>query len=135
MVGQATTSTFVGRAAELAQLSAVLERAKDGAAAAVLISGEAGVGKSRLIEALVEKARRDGTLTLVGRCIDFADGELAYAPITGALRSLPDLLDEAGLARGGAYGSATGSSRSSCSGRTLATSLGQAAEITCGPPV
>jgi DNA-binding CsgD family transcriptional regulator/tetratricopeptide (TPR) repeat protein len=97
MVGQSTTSTFVGRAAELAQLSAALERAAHGAAAAVLIGGEAGVGKSRLIEELLEVARRDGALTLVGRCIDFADGELAYAPITGALRPLPDLLDEAVL--------------------------------------
>src|SRR5262245_613574 len=88
MAGRAATQTLVARAAELAALRTAVERAASGEAAAMLVSGEAGVGKSRLVEELMRAAQQDGALTLLGRCVDVGDGELAYAPIAGALRSL-----------------------------------------------
>lgn len=54
----------------------------------VLISGEAGIGKTRLAEELVEWADRQGISTAVARCYD-APGELAYAPVAAWLRALP----------------------------------------------
>ncbi|MPY96345.1 MAG: AAA family ATPase, partial [Acidimicrobiia bacterium] len=91
---QAATQTLVGRAAELAALRAAVERASSGEAATVVVSGEAGVGKSRLVEELMRTARGDGALVLLGRCVDVGDGELAYAPIAGALRSLAAQVDD-----------------------------------------
>jgi predicted ATPase len=94
---RAATQTRVARAAELAALRAIVERASSGDAVTVLVSGEAGGGKSRLVEELMRTAREDGALVLLGRCVDVGDGELAYAPIAGALRSLAAQLDEADL--------------------------------------
>jgi DNA-binding CsgD family transcriptional regulator len=88
---RAATPTLVARTEELAALRAAVERAAGGAAATVIVSGEAGVGKSRLVEELMRTARADGALVLLGRCVD-VDG-LAYAPIAGALRSLATQVD------------------------------------------
>jgi hypothetical protein len=54
---RAATQTLVGRVAELAALRAAVERASSDDAATVLVSGEADVGKSRLVEELVRVAR------------------------------------------------------------------------------
>src|SRR5262245_55126441 len=82
----AATPTLVGRAEELEALLAAVELASAGEAATVIVSGEAGVGKSRLVDELMRRARADGALVLLGRCVNV--GELAYTPIAGALRSL-----------------------------------------------
>ena len=66
---------LVGRAAETAVLTAALAAVRGGAGRAVFVSGEAGVGKSRLAREVVAAA---GELTaVVGRCVE---GELA-APL------------------------------------------------------
>ena len=49
MPGRVSSPDFVGRSAELAELRAAYERAAGGEAAAVLVGGEAGVGKTRLV--------------------------------------------------------------------------------------
>lgn len=87
---------LVGRVAEQAALQDALDRASGGRAGAVLLSGDAGVGKSRLVTEL--GARATGTVrTVVGRCIDVGDASLPYLPFTEALAALrtplPDLLD------------------------------------------
>jgi DNA-binding CsgD family transcriptional regulator/tetratricopeptide (TPR) repeat protein len=94
---RAATPTLVGRSVELAALRAAFERAGSGDAATVIVSGDAGVGKTRLVDELMRTARDDGALVLLGRCVDIGDGELAYAPIAGALRSLAEQIDEAEL--------------------------------------
>jgi len=78
----------VGRERELAGLSAALERATDGRPAVALVSGESGVGKTRLVAELATRARAQGARVLTGDCVDLGDGELAYAPIVSALRGL-----------------------------------------------
>ena len=60
---------LIGRAAELAGLESALERASAGSPGVVLIGGESGVGKSRLVEAFAEIVREDGGLVLTGECI------------------------------------------------------------------
>ena len=79
---------FVGRAEELAALQAALERAARGEAAAVFVAGDSGVGKTRLLRELQRHAEAAGARVLRGDCVAFGAGELPYAPIAGALRSL-----------------------------------------------
>jgi DNA-binding CsgD family transcriptional regulator len=88
---------FVGRAAELARLEAALERAERGGPAAAFVAGESGVGKTRLLRELERRAVDRGARVLRGDCVAFGAGELAYAPLTAALRRLARELDPAAL--------------------------------------
>jgi predicted ATPase len=58
MAGEVQGSALVGRAAELGRLDAVLERADRGGQQVVLVAGDAGVGKTRLLLAFAGRARR-----------------------------------------------------------------------------
>ena len=70
------------------QLSAALTRAAAGEPNAVIIGGEAGVGKSRLVGELVRRAEESGAWALVGNCIEATDDGVPYSPIAEALRHL-----------------------------------------------
>lgn len=80
-------SDFVGREAELQELTGALEGALGRRGALVLISGEPGAGKSRLAGRVEEAAGRRGALVLSGRCWE-AGGAPAYWPWVEVLRSL-----------------------------------------------
>lgn len=88
---------LVGRREELRALSAALDAAAAGSAGAVLLAGEAGVGKTRLIAETVARAQAAGFAVLTGRCLDTGEATLPYLPFTEALRGLaadrPDLVD------------------------------------------
>jgi predicted ATPase len=60
---------FVGRAAERARLLRGAERAREGTGALFLIGGEAGVGKSRLVDEVTNEARLLGMRVLTGHCV------------------------------------------------------------------
>lgn len=77
---------LVGRAAERARLSALWQRAERGHAQLVLVSGEPGIGKSRLVEELRAWCAHRGALTAQARSYP-AEGDLAYAPVVAWLRS------------------------------------------------
>ncbi|GAA2771769.1 LuxR family transcriptional regulator [Nonomuraea dietziae] len=77
---------FVGRADELATLEGALGRARDGASSTVLVGGEAGVGKTRLIREFAERA--EGARVLVGGCLELGTDGLPFAPFTAVLRRL-----------------------------------------------
>lgn len=87
-----TASPFVGRRAELDRITDAIRRAVQGHGGVVLVSGEAGVGKSRLVQEAETVARREGMLALVGRCLD-TDAAPPYQPlveqIEQALRTAP----------------------------------------------
>jgi DNA-binding CsgD family transcriptional regulator len=78
---------FVGRAAELAVLADVCERAASGTPGAVLLGGEAGGGKTRLVGEFAERVG-DNVLVLVGGCLELSTAGFPYAPFTAALRQL-----------------------------------------------
>ena len=78
----------MGRREELAALEETLAQARNGVGALALIAGDAGLGKSRLITELAAGAERDGMTVMLGECLPLGDGELPYAPIMAALRSL-----------------------------------------------
>jgi DNA-binding CsgD family transcriptional regulator/tetratricopeptide (TPR) repeat protein len=83
-----TSARFVGRAGELAELEAALHDAVDRRSSLVLVAGDSGVGKSRLVDELAGRARSLDTLALVGDSVELGEGELPYAPLLGALRPL-----------------------------------------------
>ena len=63
--------TLVGREAELAQAAASVRDASAGQASLLVIEGEAGIGKTRLTESIVEDARRRGMLAFSGHAHPF----------------------------------------------------------------
>ena len=95
---------LVARGRELAALEAALRRARDGRAGALLVFGDAGVGKTRLLAELCQRAREAGDVVLSGGCLDAAEASLPYLPFVEALRQLgqarPELIERhAALAR------------------------------------
>jgi DNA-binding SARP family transcriptional activator len=78
--------SFVGRERELRELLDGLDAAIAGKGRLFLISGEPGIGKSRLVEQLTRHARERGAEVLVGRCWE-AGGAPAYWPWVQALRA------------------------------------------------
>ena len=79
---------FVGRAHEIGELTKALGRADGGVPQAFAIGGDAGIGKSRLLEEFFELARQRGAITAVGNCIKTSAESLPYAPLVMILRSL-----------------------------------------------
>jgi len=88
MLGRAVSPVFVGREEELTTLLDAFDRARHGQAAAVLIGGEAGVGKTRLVARFAELAAERQARVLVGGCVELSAEGLAYAPFTAVLRQL-----------------------------------------------
>lgn len=79
---------FVGRVAERATLTEALERAAAGQPGIVLITGEAGVGKTRVLTEATKLAEGMGATTVAGVCVDVAAGTLSYAPFVDIVRDL-----------------------------------------------
>jgi len=104
MIARVSSPVFVGRRQELAVLEGALARATDGAGAVVLIGAEAGMGKSRLLAELSKQADAAAATMLIGECLPLGEGELPYAPIVGALRSLLRARGEHALSPGGSAG-------------------------------
>ena len=90
---------FVGRAHELGQLRALVEQAAAGRPGVAVVSGDAGVGKTRLLEELATRSRAAGHTVLIGSCVPFGDYALPYVPIVDALRALEATPDGASLLR------------------------------------
>ena len=86
MSGRISSPVFVGRGEELGRLRSVLERVDAGEVATVLVSGEAGVGKTRLLTEFRTHATQAGVRVLVGGCVDLGDGARPYDPFVAALR-------------------------------------------------
>jgi DNA-binding CsgD family transcriptional regulator len=59
----------------------------------VIVGGEAGVGKTRLVEEAAARARDAGARVLTGSCIELGGAGLPLSPIVDALRSLIRVMD------------------------------------------
>ena len=79
-------SALVGRETYLDALPTVLDEVRRGQGATLLISGEAGIGKSRMLRAIRELAQVRGFNVIQGHCFEH-DSSVAYGPLLDALRS------------------------------------------------
>ncbi|MEZ5412325.1 MAG: AAA family ATPase [Acidimicrobiales bacterium] len=89
---------LLGRDGEIAALVAELDEAVAGRTRLVLVTGEAGIGKSRLLEELAETARLANCLTLTGRAAEF-EADLPFAALIDALDPYLRTLDDRDLER------------------------------------
>ena len=88
--GRRAAGIFVGRERELAELAPALEDLAAGRGRLFLVSGDSGVGKTRLADELASRAKDTGARVLWGRCSKRA-GAPPYWPWTQALQSLADV--------------------------------------------
>jgi AAA ATPase-like protein len=77
---------LIGRTTELTSLRALLEQVKGGQGQVVVLSGEAGIGKSRLMTETRALALAEGFRVLQGSCFP-TDRNCPYAPLLDLLRS------------------------------------------------
>jgi AAA ATPase domain len=85
--GTGARGPLVGRREELGELSSALAGAREGRGALFLIAGEAGIGKTRLAEAIVEEAAAQGDTVLWGSAWE-SGGAPPYWPWIQAIRGL-----------------------------------------------
>lgn len=78
---------MVGREAELAEVRRVFVGVRDGIPAALLVEGEAGIGKSRLLREFAAEIELTADVH-VGWCLDLGTSRTPYGPLTGILRSI-----------------------------------------------
>ncbi|MGY1750715.1 helix-turn-helix transcriptional regulator [Modestobacter sp. SYSU DS0511] len=77
---------LVGRVTELGRLLAHVDAAAAGRPSGVLVAGDAGVGKTRLLDELARRATGRGVRVLTGHCVDLGDVGLPYLPFVDLLR-------------------------------------------------
>ncbi|AXH96987.1 helix-turn-helix transcriptional regulator [Ornithinimicrobium avium] len=85
-----STAPLVGRDAELAELADRVGLGDAPGSASVVLGGDAGVGKTRLLAELGARARAQGWRVLVGHCLDFGDSALPLLPLTEVLGRLDE---------------------------------------------
>ncbi|HZP57717.1 MAG TPA: AAA family ATPase [Dehalococcoidia bacterium] len=99
--GTIVSPVVIGRGEHLAALERMLDELAAGAGATLLVSGEAGIGKSRLVaearRAAEARPRAAPLQVMVGQCFE-ADGSLPYAPIIDLLRTCVAVHDAATVA-------------------------------------
>jgi DNA-binding CsgD family transcriptional regulator/tetratricopeptide (TPR) repeat protein len=83
-----TSSRFIGRQPELAELESGLAEAAEGRPTLALLGGESGVGKTRLLNELADRARESGARVIGGESVELGQDELPYGPLVTALRPL-----------------------------------------------
>jgi ABC-type oligopeptide transport system substrate-binding subunit/DNA-binding SARP family transcriptional activator len=93
----AAPARLIGREQELAFLHRCWQEAEAARGGLVLVSGEAGVGKTRLAEEFAHQLRWQGVRVLWGRCYQF-ERVLPYQPVAEAMRTVLPSLTPAELA-------------------------------------
>ena len=91
--GRSSMRPFVGRVQQLADLASSLEEAASGRGSLVLVTGEPGIGKTRLTGELAQVAARRGVRVATGRCWEYG-GAPPYWPWLQVIRTLGGDLEE-----------------------------------------
>jgi DNA-binding CsgD family transcriptional regulator len=86
---RATAPSLVGRGDDLVALESALEQARDGQVVTVVLAGDAGIGKTRLVDEFCGRAFAQGARMLTGACVDVGDATVPYGAIMDALRDVP----------------------------------------------
>ncbi len=77
-----TAAPILGRDRELTHLTELLGLGAVARSRSLLLAGDAGVGKTRLLAELSARAGEDGWRAAVGHCLDFGDSALPYLPFS-----------------------------------------------------
>ena len=132
MPGRSVSPVFVGRSTELELAASVLDRVAVGGATHVLISGEAGVGKTRFVDEASRLAGERGFVVLRGACVAVGGVGLPYAPISALLR---DAVRELGDAVRESLGDVKIATLSSLAPVPAGASTSASASGASGPPI
>jgi DNA-binding CsgD family transcriptional regulator len=79
---------LIGRVAESARLAEAYTRASAGESRIVIVAGEAGIGKTHLVDVFVDGIAAGGGRVLSGGCLALGSGGLPYGPFVEAFRAL-----------------------------------------------
>ncbi|MGI8868333.1 MAG: helix-turn-helix transcriptional regulator [Mycobacteriales bacterium] len=94
-----SSPVLVGRVGELRRLHEHLAAASAGQPRVVVIAGEAGIGKTRLVAEFQPSAVEAGARVLAGGCVELSAEGLPFAPFTAILRELVRTEGAAGVQR------------------------------------
>ena len=83
-------AAFVGRARERERVWSILQAARDGRMAALLVSGDAGIGKTRLVGHVCADGADAGLLVMGGVCLPMGATTVPLMPLRTAFRRLPE---------------------------------------------
>src|SRR5699024_3945651 len=82
------SADMVGRRLELNELESALAGARGGGCTTMVVGGEAGIGKTRMVTEFAERATASGARTLFGQCVELGNDGVPYAPVAGVLRAM-----------------------------------------------
>lgn len=99
MAVRGVSPLLVGRRDELALVLAAVARAAAGDCGVMLVGGEAGVGKSRLVAEAARQAAESGVRVVTGACVEGGGEGMPFAPIVDVLRGLARTTPSAGPGR------------------------------------
>jgi DNA-binding CsgD family transcriptional regulator/tetratricopeptide (TPR) repeat protein len=97
-VATVVSPVFVGRRGDLEAVAHAFGGARQGEPAVVIVSGEAGVGKTRLVEEAAASARATGGRVIAGGCVELGGEAMPLSPLAEALRSLARIVPSDELA-------------------------------------
>jgi DNA-binding CsgD family transcriptional regulator len=86
-VVRVASETFVGRTEELRSALGVLRGLRTGHPGVIMVSGLAGIGKTRYVSTLADRLRADGVRVMIGACLDLGAGAPPYSALIAAFRS------------------------------------------------
>jgi tetratricopeptide (TPR) repeat protein len=92
-MAEAFQTRLIGRTSELQLVDAAVQAAAGGAPGIVLLAGEAGVGKTWLLQEASRRAVARGVRVLTGHCLELSGGGLPYGPVIEVGRTLDRTLD------------------------------------------
>src|SRR4051812_27882352 len=82
------TEESYGRGDELTRFLQLADQASQGSPRSLLIRGDAGIGKSRLVSDAADVLRRRGGLVVVGHGVELSGGELPFGVLADTLRDI-----------------------------------------------
>ncbi len=86
-MSRATSPALIGREAALVHLDAILDALRQDRTPVVVVAGEAGIGKTRLVTDWLDGIG-DRATSVVGSCVDVDEGTLPYLPFVQIIRGL-----------------------------------------------
>ena len=93
-MARVSSPIFVGRHSELEAMTAVVSGSAASSPVLALVIGEAGVGKTRLVTEVAQRATSSGAFVITGGCVPLGDGTVPFAPLREAMRDLASQLSQ-----------------------------------------